>query len=602
MAAALTRLARAIVPVGLLAVLGSAGLAGVRPPFFGSAAGQQAPQERAEVVVVNGKIVTLDGKSTIAEAVAIAGGRFVAVGTNERIRALAGPASRVIDARGRTVIPGLIDSHVHALMVAEAELEQPFRNLASIAGIQSWISERAKGLPAGTWIWTPRVFPTRVKEHRFPTREELDRAAPDHPVAVDGAYALMVNSAALQAASIGPGTPDPPGGAIVRDDAGRATGLLRNVGNLLAKYRRDERDASREGMLDALARVHGAYARVGITSIGERGATVDGYHTYEALRRTGRLELRATVTVRIPNPTARERVERFVSTLPFRPREGDEWLKVGPLKIVADGGILAGTAFMREPYGVSARALYGVDDPAYRGFLTLTRKQIADAVDVGHRHGWQMAAHVTGNAGVDAVLDAFEAAQQHHPLPDRRHTLIHAYFADRETAMRAARLGVPVDTQPAWYYKDADALAPALGRDRLAHFIGLRTWLDGGAVTAINTDHMFGLDPDTAMNPFNPFLTMATAVTRRTEGGQVIGDGERISREQALRMMTIDAARLNFDEGVKGTIEPGKLGDLVILSDDLLTCPEDRIRSISADLTMVGGRVIHEAAPGEQSR
>jgi len=329
---------------------------------------------------------------------------------------------------------------------------------------------------------------------------------------------------------------------------------------------------------------------------------VDGYHTYEALRRTGRLELRATVTVRIPNPTARERVERFVSTLPFRPREGDEWLKVGPLKIVADGGILAGTAFMREPYGVSARALYGVDDPAYRGFLTLTRKQIADAVDVGHRHGWQMAAHVTGNAGVDAVLDAFEAAQQHHPLPDRRHTLIHAYFADRETAMRAARLGVPVDTQPAWYYKDADALAPALGRDRLAHFIGLRTWLDGGAVTAINTDHMFGLDPDTAMNPFNPFLTMATAVTRRTEGGQVIGDGERISREQALRMMTIDAARLNFDEGVKGTIEPGKLGDLVILSDDLLTCPEDRIRSISADLTMVGGRVIHEAAPGEQSR
>jgi predicted amidohydrolase YtcJ len=598
MAGTLMRVSRAIAVLALLAALGGAGTAAVRQPSRDSS----AAQGRADVIVVNGKIVTLDARSTIAEAVAIADGRFVAVGANDRVRALAGPSARVIDARGRTVIPGLIDSHVHALMVAEAELEQPFRNLASIAEIQSWIRERAKGLPAGTWIWTPRVFPTRVKEHRFPTREELDRAAPDHPVVVDGAYALMVNSAALKAASIAPGTPDPPGGAIVRDDAGRATGLLRNVGNLLAKYRRDDRDASQERMLDALARVQDAYARAGITSIGERGASVSGYRAYEALRRGGRLALRATVTIRIPYPRTRESVEQFVSTLPFKPRQGDEWLKVGPLKIVADGGILAGTAFMREPYGVSARALYGVDDPNYRGFMTLTREQIADAVDVGHRHGWQMAAHVTGNAGVDAVLDAYEAAQRRTPLPDRRHTLIHAYFADAATAARAARLGVPIDTQPAWYYKDADALAPALGPDRLAHFIGLRTWLDGGAVTAINTDHMFGLDPDTAMNPFNPFLTMATAVTRRTEGGQVFGAGERVSRVEALRMMTIDAARLNFDEGLKGTIEPGKLADLVILSDDLLTCPEDRIRSISADLTMVGGRVVHETAAGGQSR
>lgn len=594
----MTRVRRTIVAAGLLVALGSAGSAAVRSP----APASPPRQARADVIVVNGKVVTLDAQSTIAQAVAIEKGRFVEVGTNERVRALAGPATRIVDARGRTVIPGLIDSHVHALMVAASELEQPFRNLASIAEIQSWVRDRASRMPAGTWIWTPRVFPTRVKEHRFPTRDELDRAAPDHPVVVDGAYALMVNSAALRAASIGPDTPDPPGGAIVRDTTGRATGLLRNVGNLLGKYRRDDNEASDPRVLDTLARVHEAYARVGITSIGERGASLAGYHIYQALRRAGRLRLRAAVTVRIPYPRTRESVEQFVSTLSFRPREGDEWLKVGPLKIVADGGILAGTAFMREPYGVSARTLYGVDDPAYRGFLTLTREQIADAVDVGHVHGWQMAAHVTGNAGVDVVLDAFEAAQTRHPMPDRRHTLIHAYFADPATAARAARLGVPIDTQPAWYYKDADALAEALGPTRFQSFIGLRTWLDAGATTAINTDHMFGLDPDTAMNPFNPFLTMATAITRRTEGGQVIGARERVSRLEALRMMTIDAARLNFDEAVKGTIEAGKLGDLVILSDDLLTCAEDRIKSITADLTMIGGRVVYETATGGQSR
>jgi predicted amidohydrolase YtcJ len=251
---------------------------------------------------------------------------------------------------------------------------------------------------------------------------------------------------------------------------------------------------------------------------------------------------------------------------------------------------------MREPYGLSARAMYGVEDPGYRGFLTLTREQITDAVDVGHARGWQMAAHVTGNAGVDAVLDAFEHAQQTHPRQDPRHTLIHAYFADPATARRVAALGVMLDTQPAWYYKDADALAPVLGSDRLAHFIGLRTWLDGGAAAAINTDHMFGLDADTAMNPFNPFLTMATAITRRTEGGAVVGAGERVSRVEALRLMTIDAARLSFDEKLTGSIEVGKLGDLAVLSDDLLTCPEDRIRSIRPRLTVIGGHVVYEAS------
>jgi predicted amidohydrolase YtcJ len=195
---------------------------------------------------------------------------------------------------------------------------------------------------------------------------------------------------------------------------------------------------------------------------------------------------------------------------------------------------------------------------------------------------------------VDAVLDAVEAADRDAPIAARRFTLIHAYFAHPETAQRAAKLGALIDTQPAWYYKDADAIVDALGATRLESFIGLRTMLGGGATVAINTDHMYGLDPDRAMNPYNPFLTMYVAVTRKTEGGRVIGPQQKVSPEQALRMMTIDAAKFSFDESRKGSIEVGKLADLVMLSDDLLTIEPDRIRDIKALMTVIGGEVVFD--------
>jgi predicted amidohydrolase YtcJ len=554
---------------------------------------QPAPRP-ADMVLLDGRILTVDRGFRVATALAIGDGRFVAVGTNNDVRPYIGPATRVIDGRGRTVVPGLIDTHVHALDVAAAEAAQPFRNLRSISELQGWIRQEAQRKAAKTWIWVPRVYPTRLEEHRFPTRQELDAVAPDHPVVVDGAYAFSLNSAALQAAGITRASPDPPGGAIVKDAAGEPTGLLRNVGGLLNRFRPlSEGDIP----LDMLEKVHQRYLASGLTSVIERGATLDGYKAYDALKRSDRLHVRSTVTIRIPVADAAEyaaHVERFIRSLPFQPREGDEWLKVGPLKIVVDGGILIGTSFMRQPYGPGARQLYAVDDLSYRGFLSLTPDQIKSAFAIGHRLGWQMVAHVTGDAGVDVVLDAIEAAQQALPSPERRHTLIHAYFVTPETAARAARLHVLVDTQPAWYYKDADALANALGRDRLAHFIGLRTWRQAGVDVTINTDHMFGLDANDALNPFNPFLTIYAATTRRTESGQVVGATEAVSREDALRMMTSAAARFSFDENTRGSIEVGKLGDFVVLDQDFLKCSDDRLRSIRADMTIIGGRLVFE--------
>jgi predicted amidohydrolase YtcJ len=596
---------RRLAPLLLLVLVVGAAISWLMIPSSGRPSESPDRHTGTVAAIVNARVLTLDASGRVAEAVAIRDGRFVAVGSNAEVRRFVetlprGNHGRIIDAGGQTIIPGLIDSHVHALMVAAAEAKQPFAGLSSIAEIQEWIRKEAARVPAGTWLWSPRIFPTRVREHRFPTREELDAAAPNHPVAIDGAYAWMVNSAALRAANITSATSDPPGGAIVKDANGQPTGLLRNVGSLLARFQNAADDTV---PLDMLDNVLAAYGRAGITSVIERGATMDGWRAYEALRRLREktktiapLHVRAAVTIRIPKPADAAATEQWVKTLPFRPGKGDDWLAVRQLKIVVDGGILAGTAYMREPYGMDARALYGVDDPAYRGFLTLTREQIASAIAIGHKHGWQMVAHVTGDAGVDTVLDAIEAAQATNPATskDRRHTLLHAYFANADTAARAAKLRVPIDTQPAWFYKDADALLPALGRPRLEQFIGVRTWLEGGAHVAINTDHMFGLDPNTSMNPFNPFLTIATAVTRRTEGGQVIGENETITRQQALRMMTIEAARLSFDETRKGSIEVGKLADLTMLSADPLTVPDTHLRSITSEITVVGGRITYE--------
>jgi predicted amidohydrolase YtcJ len=556
-------------------------------------------EQPADLVVLHGKVLTVDARFSTASAVAIRDGIFVVVGSDAEATTLVGPKTRVLDARGKTVIPGLIESHVHATGVARAEAQQPFVQLGSIAEIQEWIRKKAAAAPAAEWIQLPRIDLTRLREHRLPTRAELN-VATDRPVVFNWQYAArqvqVLNTAALRAAQITRDTPDPPGGRIVKDSDGEPTGVLEDPRGLTSAYLR-ARPVSQEAYLEELEQVLRQYNRIGITSIMERNSNAEGYHAYQRLEREGRLTVRVNVTVGLRSDGTVEGTEKVIRAFPFRPGDGDDWVRVGPLKIAVDGGILYGTAYMRTPYGPQAAALYGLTDPAYRGTLSLSADKVRNMIRTGHRLGWQMCSHVTGDAGVDIVLDAVEAANRDQPINGRRYTLIHAYFPNPEAVRRAATLGVCVDTQPAWYYKDADALAPALGEDRMRHFIGLADWLGGGIKVAINSDHMLGLDPNTSLNPYNPFLAMGTAVTRTTEAGQVIAPEQKIARADALRMVTIHAAYLSFDETRKGSIEVGKLGDLAILSDDLLTCAPERIKELQVLATVVGGKLVFEAAP-----
>jgi predicted amidohydrolase YtcJ len=551
----------------------------------------QAPQRSADLVVLHAKLVTVDGSFRIVQAAAIRDGRFVAVGSDDDVRRLVGPQTRTIDARGRTVLPGLIESHSHASGVARGEANDPYEEMTSIPGIQAWVRHKASERPEGSWIVVPRSYPTRLKERRFPTRAELDAAAPRHAVVFDAAYCHVLNTLALAGAGIRKGSPNLAVGEIVRDADGNPTGLLRNAGAVVSRAL-PPANPPRERVMEQLEKLHRVYSSVGITSIVERGAGVNDYRMYEELRAAGRLALRTRFTLRLQGATAAE-AEKFIRDLPVGPNAGDEWLRAGPLKLVVDGGILIGTAYMREPYGPKAVALYNLSDPDYRGSLSLRPETIKELLTLGHRLGWQMASHVTGDAGVDLVLDGVEAAGNARPIEGARYNLIHAYFPNDATIARARKLGVYVDTQPAWYYKDADALLPALGPERMNRFVGARDWLAAGVPVVANTDHMLGVDPNRALNPFNPFLTMYVLVTRKTESGQVIGPDQKVSREDALRMMTRTAAAMTFDDVEKGSIEVGKLGDFVVLPEDYLTCPPDRIKEIRPDLTVVAGRVVY---------
>jgi predicted amidohydrolase YtcJ len=559
---------------------------------------QQDPLS-ADLVLLNGHVITVDNDFSKAEAFAIRNGEFVAVGTDDEIREYIGEQTRVLDADGKTVIPGLIESHVQATAAARREAVQPYLQLGSIAEIQDWLRDEVQQRSEGEWILLPRADVTRIAEGRIPTPEELDDASPEHPAVFlwqfAGEQTQVLNVAALEAAGITGATVEPEGCNIHQNVYGEPTGVLENCGELTEQFLEapEVTDAEHLQKLEELA---GLYNKVGITSVYERNGSPEAFRAFEKLKEDERLTVRARVTMSLSADDISAGPEEFIRSLPYQYRDGDNWLRTGPLMIRADGGILFGSAFMREPYGEEAANFYGFEDPENRGALLIGNEELHNMVQAARSENWPLAVHVTGDAGVDAVLDAFEASRENHPeYSDLRFTIIHGYFPNQEAAERASRLNVGVDTQTAWYYKDGDTLSRVLGTERIDRFIGLNTWKSAGVNVALNSDHMMGFDPNLSLNPYNPFLTMYTAITRRTDGGHVFNPEHRVSREDALRMMTVDAAWLNHEEDRKGSIEPGKFGDFAILSDDFLTVDEEQIKEIRSLLTVVDGTVVYNS-------
>jgi predicted amidohydrolase YtcJ len=557
-------------------------------------AAQAQPGEPPDAIYFNGHIITMSADRPAAEAVAIRGDRFVAVGSTADVRRLAGPSTREFDLGGRTVVPGLIDSHTHPISAALSEQAAPVPVMTSIADLVAYVGKLAASTPPDGVIFVPKVYSTRMKERRYPNRYELDEVAPDRVALTDNGYASVLNSTALRKLGITRDTPQPANGKIIKDAKGEPTGLILGASQLLGDLRR-AKPPTHEDRMWAVKAMYKAYNEAGLTSTTNRGESADGFRAYEQLRRENQLTVRSTVTRLVNGTGTAAELRKEIESLPYVTGDGDEWFRVGAVKVVADGGILIGTAYLREAYGTHTQ-VYGYQDPQFRGVLNVSRENLIEMARVANQRGWQMTVHTTGGGATDALLDAYEAADREKPIAARRFTVTHGNFPNRQAIERARRMGVAFDSQPAWLHYDGPAIKDVFGPARMHDFLPLRSLMQAGVVVAGGSDHMIRFDSRNAINPYHPFFGMWMAVTRKTTDGSVLGPDETISREQALRMWTVNGAWMSFEEKLKGSIEPGKLADMVVITKDYLTCPVDEIRNIDAVLTMVGGKHVYERA------
>jgi predicted amidohydrolase YtcJ len=551
----------------------------------------------ADLIVCHAKVVTVDDRFRLAEAVAITGGKITAVGSDKDVLAHKGPKTQVIDAQGKTVLPGLYDSHVHPVGAATSELVEPLPNLKSLDDVFAYVRKKAATTPEGEWIVLRFAFPTRLKEARFPTRAELDAAAPRHPVLYHAGPAGVVNSMALKVSGVTRDTPNPSPGVIVKDPkTGEPTGMLRNAYGVL-KGVPAASSATPEATRAAVKTLFRLYNQQGITSIADRNADRAALDLYLGLLDNKELTLRINVARGLNPHGTQEEIVKRLEALPGKDKKGGPtgvggiWIRIGPIKFFLDGGMLNGTAYMRRPWPPGKT--YQVVEKDYRGLLFVPPEQLAMVVEEAVKRRWQVTAHTAGEAAMDVLLDAYDLVNRKLPIKELRLCITHANFPSQHNLERCQRLGVCADVQPAWLYKDGSTLYRELGAERLRWFQPYRSWLKYTVIGG-GSDHMIKLDSLQATNPWNPWLGMSVALTRTTEAGQVLTPQERLTREQAVRLYTVNNAYLHHEEKEKGSLEVGKLGDLIVIDRDILTCPPGEVAGTRVLYTVVGGQVVYQ--------
>jgi predicted amidohydrolase YtcJ len=551
------------------------------------------------LILHNAKIVTVDPAFSIHQAMAISDTTIAAVGSDADMLKLKGPQTQVIDLQKRMVLPGLMDSHVHPTGASLTEFDHALPDFETINDVLAYIRARAKALKAGEWIELQQVFITRLREQRYPTRAELDEAAPKNPVLFRTGPDASLNTLALEASRIDREFKVTDGGAgfIEKDPkTGEPTGILRNCTRFVkadSPLRKPSEMERRERLLALLK----DYSSVGLTTICDRDASVAGVALYKELLDGGELPVRVNLSMDVPYIGSLEKIQERIREIAADPlfKQRDDWLRIIGTKTFLDGGMLTGSAYMRKPWGISA--MYGITDPKYRGVLFIPKERLTVMVRTTAENGLQFTAHSVGDGAVHTLLDVYDELSRDLPLRATRPCITHANFQSREAVEMAARLGVVLDIQPAWLYLDTRTLVKQFGYERLAYFQPLKSLFDSGVIVGGGSDHMQKIGSLRSNNPYNPFLGMATAITRRARWYDgVLHSEQALSRQEAIRFYTVNNSHLLFQEKRTGSLEPGKLADLIVLDRDLLTCPEKDIASAQVLRTYVGGKLTHEAA------
>ena len=530
-----------------------------------------ASPERVDTILFNGNIVALDDASSIHEAIAIRDGRIHSVGKADAIEAL--EAEQRIDLAGATVVPGLADNHYHSIGGGPGVDLSRTRSLQDIVDA---IAEEASMTPDGEVIVTNSDWHEgQLREQRLPYRDDLDRATNRHPVVVvRGGHLYLVNSAALEKWAIDETTPVPEGGSIGRYPDGRLNGELVDTAQDFVELPARADTADR---LDALAAELRSLTEVGLTSIRYGSSDVELFDALTELKTRGELPLRVSALVRITPAVEPNEIEQTIESWGLDPDEDDDWLEIAGVKLGVDGGFEGG--WMRDPY----EEPWG-ENGTYFGLQTYPTEQFIETVRVLNRLGWRVGTHAVGDAAIDLVLDGYEKAHADESLTGKRWAIEHGFIPREDQLPRMRAMGIYVTAQHHLYLA-APSLVKYWGPERTAWVTPVRAYLDAGIPLSLGTD-----SPVVA---YPPLWVLYHFITRGTISAGVMGEDQRISRVEALRAMTLGNAELTFDEDLKGTLEPGKLADLVVLSDDILTCPPERIRDMDVMLTMVGGKIVY---------
>ena len=539
----------------------------------------QAPPA-PDTILFNGKVVTVDSKFSYAQALAITGDKILAVGANDDMRKMAGPNTRQLDLHGKTVVPGLSDNHLHDVGGGPGVDLSRVRDMQELLeAIQARILQSK---PGDLIVTNSDWHEAQLKEDQIPLRKDLDPISPENPVVVvRGGHEYVLNSLALKKWEINENTPVPDGGGISRYPDGTLNGEVMDTAKSLV-HLPPPPPAETADRIKKEQEAFKILNAAGLTSIRIPGAPVADYRMLREMEQRGLLTMRVSFLIRLGGVKSPQDVDAQTAAWKVKPDEGDEWVRMWGVKLGVDGGFEGGlmTEPYQEPYGKGG---------TYKGLQTAPEQNYTMVTKELSKLGYRVATHAVGDAAIKEVLKAYDAADKVKPIAGRRWSIEHAFLPTMDEFPTMNRLQLMISAQNHLYLA-GPSMVKYWGPERTSVVTPLRTYFDN-----INDKMAISAGTDSPVVPYPPLWTIYHFVTRDTISGGVLGKEQRISREEALRMSTINGAYLSFQENIKGSLEPGKLADLVVLSDDIMTCPEKRIRDMSVLATMVGGKIVYQA-------
>ena len=534
-------------------------------------------RQDADLVIHNAKIVTVDEDFSIAEAAAVKDGKFLLVGTESSVLESAGPDTAIVDLGGRTVLPGFNDSHSHmTTMGINLPTMIDLSEVTSIGDIKQAVAERVAITEKGEWIFSEGGWwQFMLEDGRLPNRHDLDEVSPDNPVTLKGGHYVIANSMALERVGYDRDTENPPGGEIWKDDNGDPTGfVVRNaMYPLLDHFETPDREVQLDGIRQAIRRVNSW----GMTSLREPGGSRELVEMLRELYENGELTVRIDWCYDVdPNTPVEELDAMFEALADPQEQWGDGIFRGdGLAEMMLDGA--EESAQIRTEY---------IGRPGYRGLRLVEQEQLNSLMLSAARHGWRPGPHAVGDASIDQLLEAYEYVNEQIDITDRRWIVDHGILLQPDHYERVKALGLIVLPQPRHLYIIGDKFIEHWGEE-LAHVsYRLRDWLDNGIKLSLGADKPVSVRS-------KPIMQIYVAVTRGTGWGGVLGPDQGLTREEAIRGITLDSAYVSFEEDIKGSVEPGKYADFVVLSDDILTVPAETIKDIEVEATVLAGNVVY---------